>query len=262
MQLIERTLGLMGAVSAPPQGRTLTELATQLSLPMPTAHRLLKDLLETRWVRKNDRGEFFPGQRLLQLASDVASQAELVDLVESHLADLGTEFDETAFVATMVNDNAVCVAASPSSRALHVAVPVGRSLPLHASAGARALLAFRPPAQVLDLLADHAFRRYTDDTPGSVEEVVSHLAEVRERGYDICENELDVNVWAVSAPVTAGDGVVAASLTVAAPRERLRSASARRSVIASVLRHAAEIGATLPVSAPRVPAPALTPTAG
>jgi IclR family transcriptional regulator, acetate operon repressor len=253
VQLVSRALGLLGAVSAPPQGRTLTEIASELSLPMPTTHRLLKELLDERWVRKDDRGAFYPGPNLLQLASDVASQADLVDIVEPHLAALGTEFDETAFVATMIGGRAVCVATVPSTRALHVSVPIGRDLPLHASAAARVLLAFRSDDEVRGLLEGHSYQRFTDDTPGTLQDVQGHLATIREQGYDICENELDVNVWAVSAPITSGEHAVAASLTVATPRERVRTAAARRAVLTSVRRHAAEIGATLPATGARSP---------
>jgi len=257
MQLVARALGLLSTVSAPPQGRTLTEIATELGLPMPTTHRLLKELLDERWVRKNDRGAFYPGPNLMQLASDVASQADLVGIVQPHLIDLSAAFGETVFVATMMGGRAVCVAALPSTRALHVSVPIGRDLPLHASAAARVLLAFRPDEEVQSLLRDHEYEQFTEETPGTLHEVQRHLATVREQGFDICENELDVNVWAVSAPIGSGENV-SASLTVACPRERVRTASVRRAVVSAVRRHASEIGATIPAATPQAPSTAVT----
>lgn len=246
MQLIERALGVLRVVAEPPQGKTLTEISHQLNLPMPTAHRLLAALTDLRYIRRDEpSGQYRPGPGLMHLASLPIGGADVVSLAHAHLEELADEFGETVFVTQLLDGRALCVASKPSARALHVRVQPGRDLPLHASAGARSLLAYLDEPVVRATLEGHEFERFTGSTPRDVEAVMAHLVEVRAEGYDICEDELDANVWAVAAPVLDEDGRATASLTVAAPRDRVASASLRRAMIASVVRHADEISAGL-----------------
>ncbi len=247
MQIVERVLGLLETVSMPPQGKSLTEISQRLELPMPTAYRLLSALIDQHYVRRDDdSGWYFPGHALMRLASLPMGAADIVELAQPHLRELLVEFGETVFVAQMVDRRAICVASESSPRTLHVQVKTGRDLPLHASAAARALLAFRSDKEAAEVLADHEYEPFTPSTPRDARAVLEHLLEIRGRGYDICEDELDANVWAVAAPIVQSDGRALASLTVALPRERLRPATLRRSITDSVLRHAREITSQLP----------------
>lgn len=248
MQVISRALSVLATVCESPQGKSLTDISQALGLPMPTTHRLLKALITEGYVRREENTHrYFPGHSMLQVASAATSSGNLLDIVQPHLRDLVQTFDETVFVARIVNDRAVCVAAQTSSRPLHVQVNVGRDLPLHAAASARVLLAYRDVDEARRLLLGQDFQRYTEDTPRTVPEVLDHLEDIRRRGYDVCENELDANVWAVSSPVRSGNGVAAASLTVATPRERHRTAASRRAMTVAVAKHAEDMAAALPL---------------
>lgn len=249
MQLIERTLGILETVAEPPQGKSLTEISQIMRLPLPTAHRLLAALVAMRYVRRDDATNcYHPGPALTRLASLPLGGTDIVALCEPHLEQLAAEFGETVFVAQLVNGHAVCVTSLPSTRALHVQVQVGRDLPLHASAAARTLLAFRPEAEARNVLDGHRYDRFTDSTPRDEAAVLRHLREIRRVGHDLCEDELDANVWAVAAPLMQDDGRALASLAVALPRERLAPHALRAEITASVLRHAEEISAQLPAT--------------
>ncbi len=249
IQIVRRALGVLGAVSAPPQGKTLTEISQTMDLPMPTTHRLLMTLVEEGYVRRSDESQrYFPGHALIRLASLPLGGASIVEVAQPHLQALQEEFGETVFLAELINRRAVCIASVASDRPLHVQVQPGRDLPLHASAGARALLAFRSDTEAVAILAGHDYRQFTDSTPRDERSVMAHLMEIRGRGYDICEDELDANVWAVAAPILQSDGRALASITVASPRERLKHPNQRKKVIAAVRERAQAITEAFPLS--------------
>jgi DNA-binding IclR family transcriptional regulator len=95
------------------------------------------------------------------------------------------------------------------------------------------------------MLGEQPLRAFTPGTPTSVDEVLGHLEAVRSRGYDICESELDQDVWAVSAPVRASTDEVVASVTLAAPGQRLRSENDRAAAVAVIRSAAAAMSADL-----------------
>jgi len=150
------------------------------------------------------------------------------------MAELSAQTQETVFLTEMVGRRAVCTALVDGSRPLRLSVRVGQELPIHAAASARAILAFMPEDEVNQLLDAHDFVRFTEKTPHTVAAVKKHLCEVAHRGFDMCDQELDLNVVAISAPVRSQIGAVTASVTLAAPRDRI-SALVRRRWTAQVI---------------------------
>lgn len=118
-------------------------------------------------------------------------------------------------------------------------------MPLHAAASARVLLAWRDPEETRRTLGNRPLVGYTEDTPTTVEEVFRHLQVVRARGFDVCDSELDENVWAVSAPVRSSTEDVVASVTLAAPTQRMATEVARTSAIRVVSSAAVAMSADL-----------------
>jgi DNA-binding IclR family transcriptional regulator len=155
---------------------------------------------------------------------------------------------ETVFLSEIVGDRVVCLALVESRHPLRLFVRIGQEMPLHAAASARVLLAYRTAAEVRRMLDATVFTQFTADTPRNADDVLTRLLTIRERGWDVCESELDDNVWAVSAPVHGSTNAVAASVTIAAPAQRMdtqgRRDLARDAVLSAASDMASDLGWT------------------
>lgn len=241
-----RALNILRVLSTTQRGLALVELAERLQLPVATAHRLVGVLEAEQFVtRSTTNRRYFLGPAARELYQ--VEQARHSPLVERHTAieKAAGDSGETAFLSALVGSKVVCVALVESRHPLRLFVHVGQEMPLHAAASARVLLAWRDPAEVRRMLTVAPLTTYTDETPSGVEQVVERLAVIRERGYDVCENELDDNVWAVSAPVWSSTDTVSASVTLAAPSQRIRGEADRARALETVLAAAAEMAADL-----------------
>lgn len=218
MQLVKRTVGVLRSLARRPDGAVLQEIATDMDIPLSTAHRLLAVLVAEEFVIRDER-TYRLGPEALRLSSAARS---LHQVARPHLTRLSTTTGETVFLAELVNDRVLCTAMAPGSHALRLFVHVGQELPLNAAAGARAILAHLPLEEARRLLTGEALTSFTVDTPDSAAAVLDLLDTVRSRGYDVCDGELDANVVAVGAAIRTGHGVTA-SLTVAAPPDRLQA---------------------------------------
>lgn len=235
MQPVVRALNVLHAVGASRDGRSLSELSRELDLPLSTTHRLLRVLTDEGFVALDPVSRrHVAGGRLLHLVQYLPLNRSLPRLAEPCLRALNRDFDETVFLTELIGHRAVCVALVESSRALRITVGIGHEMPLHAAASARTLIAFVTESEVRPLLEGTQLTRYTADTPATVEEVLAHLRAVRRRGYDLCDNEFDANVWAASVPVRDKGRRVVAAVTLAAPAHRYRTAADRKRVIAAV----------------------------
>lgn len=242
MQVVVRALKVLRHLGVHREGQTLQELSDALETPVATMHRLLAVLVGQEFVaRSEETKQYTLGPSSLALAQGVRRVA---DVARPQLRGLSAATGETVFVTELVGDRAVCVALEEGTRPLRLFVRIGQELPMHAAASARALIAFLDETKVDGILGSRDLARFTDETPSTVSAVRAHLNDVRERGYDTCDQELDPNVWAVGAPIRDSSGAVVASVSLASPADRMDSVTRKR-VIGLVGEAADAISASL-----------------
>ena len=246
MQPVVRALSILRVLSTTQRGLTLADIAGRLELPPATAHRLVAVLQGEGFVtRSATNRRYFLGPAARELYQ--VEQPRESPLVTAHEA-IGKAVEvtgETVFLSEVVGDRVVCLALVESSHPLRLFVRIGQEMPLHAAASARVLLAYRSAAEVRRMLDATSFTQFTGGTPRTVDDVMTRLLAIRERGWDVCDSELDTNVWAVSAPVRGSTNAITASVTVAAPAQRMDTADKRERAREAVLAAAAEMAADL-----------------
>lgn len=222
MQPVVRALAVLRALAPNPNGLTLGELADGLEVPAGSMHRILAVLEREQFVtRSPSNRRYFLGPAARQLADENARGHALLVTPHRALSTVASASGETVFLTELVGDRAICVSLVESVHPLRMFVRIGQDMPLHAAASARTLLAYATEQDARRLLASRPLHAFTEDTLTDVDAVVDHLTVVRARGYDVCDDELDRGVWAVSMPVRTSTGRVAASVSLAAPAYRV-----------------------------------------
>jgi len=246
VQVVIRALDVLKVLSRAPKGLTLGEISERLDLPVASAHRTAAVLEQQRFItRSSSNRRYFLGPAVRELVqSDYSRESPLVTAHRA-VEEASRRSGETVFLSEFAGDKVVCLALSESRFPLRLYVRVGQTMPLHAAAAARTLLAWKRSDAIQKLLANTELTAYTSETPSTVNAVMDHLALIRSRGYDICESELDENVWAVSAPVRSSIGEVVASITLAAPSQRMSDAEDREAAVKVILAAADEMAADL-----------------
>jgi len=70
------------------------------------------------------------------------------------------------------------------------------------------ILAYRPMQEAERLVRNEELDRYTDFTRTTLDEIMADLRSVRERGYAVCDEEMEPGVAAVAAPIRDAMGSV------------------------------------------------------
>ncbi|WP_051343056.1 IclR family transcriptional regulator [Pseudonocardia spinosispora] len=262
MQVLIRSLRVLRLLTGEARGLPMGEIAARLDMPVPSTHRILAVLESERFVtRSPSNRRYFLGPVARELSgNDLARESPLVT-PHPAVAAASRSSGETVFLAELVGTRVVCLALAQSEHPLRLFVRVGQEMPLHAAASARVLLAGRSSAEARALLAGRIpLTPFTSDTPADIDQVISRLALVTARGYDICDAELELNVWSVSAPIRSSTDEVVASVTLAAPRHRVADQDTRDEALRTVLSAAAEMSADLGWSGAPAPAARLAPS--
>ncbi|MGW6054516.1 IclR family transcriptional regulator [Streptomyces sp. NPDC055189] len=246
MQVVIRALQVLRALAPKSKGATLQELHDELGIPTGSLHRLLVTLGKEDFVTRSEvNRRYFLGPIARQLAEQNQHQSALLVTPHRAVVSAAETSGETVFLTELIGGKAVCVALSEGCHPLRLFVRIGQEMPLHAAASGRTLLAYRSEAETRALLARRELTKFTEETPVTVDDVLAHLAQVRARGYDVCDDELDRGVWAVSAPIFTSTGAVAASVTLAAAGSRMRDPLNRASAVQTVLTAARDLSAEL-----------------
>jgi DNA-binding IclR family transcriptional regulator len=262
MQVVVRALAVLRTLAPRTEGLSLAALADELGVPPGSMHRMLGVLEAEHFVtRSPSNRRYFLGPAARQLAEENSRRHALLVTPHRALTAAAHASGETVFLTELVGDRAVCVALVESEHPLRMFVRIGQEMPLHAAASARTLLADLDTDDVRRLLATRPLRAFTDETFTEPEQVLDHLAVVRARGYDVCDDELDRGVWAVSAPVRGSTGRVVASTTLAAPAYRVADADRRQECRTTVETAAAAMSADLGWTEPTEPTEPAEPTA-
>ena len=199
IQSVERALALLRAVATMAPGEaTLGALAERCGLTRSTAWRLLSTLQSQHFVeRVADSNSYRIGFAAYHLGATGAES--LVASVHPVLRELAATTGETASLAVPQGLALVYVDQVESPNVLS-ADWLGRRVALHATSTGKAYLAWLPPEEVAAALPAR-LERYTSTTLVDERAFRDELARTRERGYGICEGELETTLWGVSAPV-------------------------------------------------------------
>ena len=216
VQSVHRALDLLEVVAA--RGGTLTigEIAVAADVPLPTAHRLLRTLVDRGYMRQTPNRRYALGFRLVPLGA--SANAMVGSGAERVLGRVVDALGETANLAMLDGDRVAYVAQVPGRHSMRMFTEVGRRVHPHCTAVGKALLSVSSDDDVRELLARTGLPRHTAHTLTTVDEFLDQLVGVRERGYALDEGEQEVGVRCVAVRLPGSAMHLALSVSGPAPR--------------------------------------------
>jgi len=226
VQSVDRALTILELLAA--DGRLgVSEIAALLDVHKSTASRLLATL-EAHGLAEQlpDRGRYQLGLGVLRLAGATRSRMDVVQESRAVTTELAARVGETVNVVILSGCETLYLDQVSGPSALQIHNWVGQRNPIHATANGRVLLAHVSAAERETVIAtatgpDGALSRLTEHTLVTREALLADLEQVRDRGYAVARDELEIGLTAVAAPVRGAAGEVIASLSVSGPTFRI-----------------------------------------
>jgi IclR family transcriptional regulator, acetate operon repressor len=185
----------------------VNEVSRDMGLSRSTVHRMLSTLHYHRFVEQDDLSRAYrPGPALVDIGLAVVRNMDIRAMAHGVLVELAEETGETAHIGVLRGTEVVYLDSVESAQVVRTGSRVGWSLPAHATAGGKAILATLPEAELKDLYPDEKLAAPTAAAPQTRSVLIEQLAEVRARGYAINIAESEDDVSAVGAAVYDGNG--------------------------------------------------------
>lgn len=229
--------------------RSLTEISDAIGLNTSTTFRLAASLEYHRYLSRNeDSGKYTLGLTCLELAKSFQVGHALSRLAAPDLEALRDDVRETVHLAVLDGPDVVYLQKLPGLHAIgFLESRVGGRLPAYCTGLGKVLLAYADPVYVRELIAGShgTLERFTPTTITDVDELMDHLAAIRERGYAFDWGEHEPDVRCVAVPVFGKSGGIPAAISVAGPASRMEPLQENWAVIEATRATAAKISGKL-----------------
>lgn len=221
VRAVERAMQILSSFDGEHAERGVSEIAQATGLHKATAYRIIMTLLNGGFLERTPDGERFRlGLRVVELGLGALRDLDFRQAAFPYMQQLVERFQEICTLGVFDHGQVLHVEIVHSKHTLTIAARVGRHLPAHCTASGKVLLAFLPPA-VVEPILNAPLAAYTEKTITSPARLREELEATRQRGYALDDEEFEVGIRAVSAPIWDIDGNLIAALSMPGPTNRI-----------------------------------------
>ena len=220
MTSLARGLTVIRAFTGASPQLTIAEVAKISGLPRAAARRCLHTLERLGYVGSDGR-RFSLRPRILSLGYAFLSSTPLSDTLQPVLERVSEKVHESCSAAVLDDDEIVYIARAATRRIMSVTLNVGSRLPAYCTSMGRALLSQLPRAELDAFLARVRLKPFTERTLTSREGLRRVLGQVRDKGYALVDQELEIGLRSIAVPVRGANGAVMAAMNVSTQAARV-----------------------------------------
>ncbi len=236
---LDRALRIMEHLSMRREGSSITEIATQLSLPKNSVFRIVRTLAASGYLDEHAKS-WRLSPKILSLGYAAVQSTHLISACMDEMRLLRDEINETIFVGALSEGKVVILEELPSFQLVKFTVEIGHKVPIHASAPGKAILSYLPLAEQKDLLAHIAFTRFNDRTIPGMKAMQAEIEKIQGLGYALDLGEEVSEIWCAASPVLDYRAYPIASIWLSGPEFRVAKMDLAR-VGAAVREHALRV---------------------
>ena len=216
---LARGLEILRAFSRTGKRMTLSEVAAQTGITRAATRRFLLTLVREGYAATD--GKYFDlTPQVLELGYSILSRIDTWDIAKPFLQRLSRDIEESVSATVLDGYDVVYVSCVQYHRMLSVGVSVGNRLPAYCTATGRVLLAEQPKEKWDAMLKAIKLERRTKYSVTTKSEFRRILKQVREDGYALVDQELEIGLRSIAIPLRTLSGNVIGAVNVGVPSVR------------------------------------------
>ncbi len=200
---------------------TLSEVADYAGISRASARRFLLTFTHAGYM-ETDGKRFCLTPKLLELTHSIVSSVNIWETARPVIADLSQKLGESCYGAVLDGSEVLYVVhQSAAQRFINIDIRVGSRLPAYCTSIGRVLLSGLSD-EALDLvLSGIKPVAHTPNTVTAKGKLRDIIRETRQLGWSVVDEELEVGLRSVSAPIRSRSGEIIAALNVCGPSSRV-----------------------------------------
>lgn len=220
---LERALAVLELLAGSRAGLTLPEISRRLRLPKSSVHCLLVTLERRGYLHRNERTmRYLFGAKLFSLANMALSGLELREIAAPFLRALSEETRLTVHLAILERSEAVLIDKVEPPGQYRLATWLGKRMDVHCTGVGKALIAYLPDEELSRLVRDRGLPRHNENSIVSLRKLKEELARVRRMGFSTDDEEDEIGLRCIGAPIFDQTGKVVAALSLSGTVSQVR----------------------------------------
>ena len=221
MTSLARGLAVIHAFQERKRHLTIAQISHRTEIPRASVRRCLHTLMKLGYVTTDGRTySLLP--KVLTLGHAYLSSTPLAVTAQPILDRLSDRLNEACSMATLEGDEILYVARSSIPlRLISIDLSIGSRLPAHCTSMGQILLAALDDAALEDYLEHADLQPRTSRTLRTPEQIRTVVAQIRQRGWVISDQELELGLRSLAVPLRDSAGQVLAALNVGTPVSRV-----------------------------------------
>jgi len=222
IHVIDRAAQILDCFGFDHQELSVSEIGAKTGLHRSTAHRILMALEYNDLIKQNpSTGKYHLGIKLFKLGHQAVSQLNLREICRPFLSRLMNDTKETIHLAVLDDDQVLYLDKVEGPHALRMPSRVGRHIPTYCTSLGKAMLSCLDDQEVKSILRRQTLKPHTENTAKNINQLLADLRSVRKRGYAVDNEEIEIGLRCVGAPLRDYTGGMVGAISVAAPSARL-----------------------------------------
>jgi len=229
IKVLEKVIKILDLFDEKGKEITPTEIRESLNLNKSTVFRILNILEEANYLERDSvTSKYRLGFKLYYLGSLVQGRSEIKNLVHPFLEELKEKCDETVHLVVIDHGETFYLDKVEGEKTIRIVSKVGWRLPVNCTGVGKILLASLPEETLKDIIQEKGLKRFTSNTITDIETLKIELAQIRKQGYAIDNEEIEIGLKCIAAPLKYSAGETIASISISGPKERFNSTEMKR----------------------------------
>ena len=201
LETLKKGLALIVTFDSDVPELTINDAAERVGISRASARRILITLCELGYVAQRGR-VFHLTPAVLNLGLTYFASQSYSRIAIPILHAVSDEIEEPSTLAVLDNFNIVHIAsAEPRSPVMRISHNVGRTMPAHATAAGRVMLAGFDDDEIEKYLKTTKFSKFTDQTKSDINTLRLEIGSVQKKEYSLVVNELAYGIASMAVPV-------------------------------------------------------------
>lgn len=244
VQSLDRGLAVIRAFSNERDLLSLAEVAHATDLSRASVRRALLTL-ETLGYVGSRQGRFYLRPRVLDLGYAFLSSSSSIDITQDHLRRLSVQIGESVSACEYDDGDVVYVARAAAETIMPIRLGIGRRLPAFCTSTGRVLLSEFDAEQLDEYFRVFPREKLSPATTTDEHVLRDQIAQVREQGWSLNNQEVDLGARSVAAPVVGTDGRYLSAVNISVSTSRVSAEQLIEEYLPELLSATAKISSDL-----------------
>lgn len=190
---------------------TISSAAKLAAISRPTARRVLITLVNLGYAQMLDN-RFYLTPKVLSLGYSYMTARDSWEITTTLLRELSKQTNESSSIAKLVGEEIVYIGRVPANKIMNISLNIGTHLPAYATSMGKLLLAQKSEKELQAFFATAKLEALTPNTTYKEEDLRNEFKEIRKNGWAISEDQLEIGLMSIAAPIYNMRGEVIAAI--------------------------------------------------